>query len=108
MTTRYKKERCKGKPKKEAVYIALSTSISSVIVSALGFFAATFGVGLYSDIDMISALCSLMARGAIISMFTVIFILPSALMIFDKPICATTKGMRSINQEVTNYEKQRL
>lgn len=108
MTTRYKKERCKGKPKKEAVYIALSTSISSVIVSALGFFAATFGVGLYSDIDMISALCSLMARGAIISMFTVIFILPSALMIFDKPICATTKGMRSMNQEVTNYEKQRL
>lgn len=100
MTTRYKKERCKGKTKKEAVYIALSTSISSVIVSALGFFAATFGVGLYSAIDMISALCALLARGAIISMFTVIFILPSALMIFDKPICATTKGMRSIKQEV--------
>lgn len=99
MTTRYKKERCKGKAKKEAVYIALSTSISSVIVSALGFFAATFGVGLYSAIDMISALCALLARGAIISMFTVIFILPSALMIFDKLICATTKEMRSIKQE---------
>lgn len=105
MTTRYKKERCKGKPKKEAVYIALSTSISSVIVSALGFFAATFGVGLYSAIDMISALCALLARGALISMFTVIFILPSALMIFDKPICATTKEMRLIKQEGKSYEK---
>ena len=79
--------------KKEAIYIALSSSVSSVIVSGLGFFAATFGVGLYSDIDMISALCSLMARGAIISMLTVIFILPSALMLFDKLICATTKDM---------------
>lgn len=94
MTTRYKKERCKGKAKKESIRIALSASVSSVIVSALGFFAATFGVGLYSDIDMISALCTLMARGAIISMFTVIFILPSMLMVFDKVICATTKDMR--------------
>ncbi len=94
MTTRYKKERCLGKEKREAVQIALSTSISSVIVSALGFFAATFGVGLYSDIDMISALCTLMARGAIVSMFVVIFILPSMMMVFDKVICATTKEMR--------------
>lgn len=94
MTTRYKKERGKGKTKKESVQIALSTSITSVIVSALGFFAATFGVGLYSDIDMISALCTLMARGAIISMITVIFILPSMLMVFDKVICATTKDMK--------------
>lgn len=94
MTTRYKKERCLGKEKKEAVQIALSTSISSVIVSALGFFAATFGVGIYSDIDMISALCTLMARGAIVSMFVVIFILPSMMMVFDRVICATTKEMR--------------
>ena len=94
MTTRYKKERGKGKSKQESIQIALSTSISSVIVSALGFFAATFGVGLYSDIDMISALCTLMARGAIISMVTVIFILPSMLMVFDKVICATTMGMK--------------
>ena len=94
MTTRYKKERCRGQEKKEAIRIALSTSISSVIVSALGFFAATFGVGLYSDIDMISALCTLMARGAIISMFTVIFILPSMLMVFDGAICKTTLDMR--------------
>lgn len=94
MTTRYKKERGKGKSKQESIQIALSTSISSVIVSALGFFAATFGVGLYSDIDMISALCTLMARGAIISMVTVIFILPSMLMVFDKIICATTMGMK--------------
>lgn len=94
MTTRYKKERCKGREKHEAVQIASQTSISSVIVSALGFFAATFGVGLYSDIDMISALCTLMARGAIISMFVVIFILPSMLIIFDRLICITTKGMK--------------
>ncbi len=93
MTTRYKKERGLGKGKREAIQIALSTSISSVIVSALGFFAATFGVGLYSDIDMISALCTLMARGAIVSMFVVIFVLPSMLMVFDKVICATTKEM---------------
>lgn len=94
MTTRYKKERCRGKEKRESIRIAVSASVSSVIVSALGFFAATFGVGLYSDIDMISALCTLMARGAIISMLTVIFILPSMLMVFDKLICATTKDMR--------------
>lgn len=95
MTTRYKKERCLGKNKTESVQIALSTSISSIIVSALGFFAATFGVGVYSDIDMISALCTLMARGAIVSMFVVIFILPSMMMVFDKAICTTTKEMRS-------------
>jgi len=96
MTTRYKKERCLGKEKKEAIQIALSASITSIFVSALGFFAATFGVGLYSDIDMISALCTLMARGAIISMFVVIFILPSMLTVFDRVICATTGGMREI------------
>lgn len=94
MTTRYKKERKKGKEKQEAIQIALSTSISSVVVSALGFFAATFGVGVYSDIDMISALCTLMARGALISMFTVVFVLPSMLMVFDRVICATTKEMK--------------
>lgn len=109
MTTRYKKERNKEKEKREAVQIALSTSIASVIVSALGFFAATFGVGLYSDIDMISALCSLMARGALVSMLTVILILPSMLMIFDKLICATTWGMKQqIQTGGTSHEKQRL
>lgn len=96
MTTRYKKERCSGKEKRDAIQIALSTSMTSVIVSACGFFAATFGVGLYSDIDMISSLCTLMARGAIISMLVVIFILPSMLMVFDKVICSTTKEMRGI------------
>ena len=94
MTTRYRKERCKGREKKEAIRIALSASIGSIVVSALGFFAATFGVGLYSDIDMISSLCTLMARGALISMLTVILILPSMLMIFDKVIHATTKEMK--------------
>ncbi|MDY4836105.1 MAG: MMPL family transporter [Frisingicoccus sp.] len=94
MTTRYKKERCSGKEKKEAIRIALTSSVTSIIVSALGFFAATFGVGLYSDIDMISALCTLMGRGAIISMFVVIFVLSSMLMVFDKVICKTTKDMK--------------
>ena len=94
MTTRYWKERSKGREKKEAIRIALGSSISSVIVSALGFFAATFGVGLYSDIDMISSLCTLMSRGALISMFVVIFILPSMLMVFDKVIYKTTKKMK--------------
>lgn len=98
LTTRYKKERCKGCTKHDAIQIAASTSIPSIIVSALGFFAATFGVGMYSNIDMISQLCTLMARGAIISMFTVIFILPSMLMVFDRPICATTAGMRMIHK----------
>lgn len=95
MTTRYKKERAKGKDKKEAVYIALSTSMKSIIVSALGFFAATFGVGMYSSIDMISSLCTLMSRGAIISMFTVILVLPSMFMLFDRLICATSVGFRT-------------
>ena len=111
MTTRYKKERCKGREKREAVQIAVQTSISSVIVSALGFFAATFGVGLYSDIDMISALCTLMARGAIISMFVVILILPSMLIVFDRIICATTKDMKHTtvqSDNITVTQKQEL
>ena len=103
MTTRYEKERCSGKEKKEAIRIALTSSVTSIIVSALGFFAATFGVGLYSDIDMISALCTLMGRGAIISMFVVIFVLSSMLMVFDKVICKTTKDMKK--QGGHHYEK---
>ncbi len=104
MTTRYKKERGKGKDKKESIQIALTVAIPSVIVSALGFFAATFGVGLYSNIDMISSLCVLMARGAIISMFVVLFILPAMLSVFDKAICATTIGLRKKDIE-KNTEK---
>lgn len=94
MTTRYKKERALGNEKKAAVMTALFTSIPSIIVSALGFFAATFGVGMYSDIDIISSMCNLMARGAIISMLAVIFILPSMLLLFDKIICATGMGFK--------------
>jgi predicted RND superfamily exporter protein len=95
MTTRYKTERCSGQPKKDAVRIALATSIPSILTSALGLFAATFGVAVYSDLDIISSMCNLMARGAIVSMLSVIFILPAMLMVFDKPVCATTKGMRA-------------
>lgn len=94
MTTRYKTERNAGKDKHEAVTIALSTSMKSIMVSALGFFASTFGVGVYSSVDMISQLCTLMSRGAIISMITVICILPSMLMLFDKVIINTTMGMK--------------
>lgn len=86
MTTRFRKERRRGVEKKEAVTIALKTSIPSVIVSGMSFFASTFGVGLYSNIDMISALCRLMARGAVISTLMVIFILPCLFMVFDKLI----------------------
>lgn len=95
MTTKYKKARYRGADKRDAVVTALQNSIQSVLVSAFSFFAATFGVGMYSNIDMISSLCLLMARGAIISMFVVIFILPSMFMVFDKVICATSAGFRS-------------
>lgn len=97
MTTRYKTERISGKSKYDAVTIALKTSIKSIMVSALGFFAATFGIGMYSNVDMISQLCTLMSRGAIISMVTVICVLPSMLMLLDKPIRATTLGMKTNN-----------
>ncbi|QNM05467.1 efflux RND transporter permease subunit [Qiania dongpingensis] len=94
MTTRYKSERYSGLDKKTAVGNALAASIPSIIVSALGLFAATFGVACYSDIDMISSLCNLMARGAIVSMFCVILILPAMFMLFDRVICATSIGFR--------------
>ena len=90
MTTRYCKERKDGQSKKQATRIALSTSMKSVIVSALSFFAATFGVGLVSSVDMIGSLCFLMARGALISMGVVLLVLPSMYMIFDGLIIRTT------------------
>ncbi len=93
MTTRYKAERISGKDKRASVTTALATSIPSIIVSGMGLFAATFGVAIYSDIDIISSMCMLMARGAVVSMICVIFILPALLMLFDKLICATTLGM---------------
>ena len=97
MTTRYLKERNKGADKKTSIRIASETCTKSVIISALSFFAATFGVGLYSKVDIISSLCSLMARGAIVSMITVIFILPSLLMVFDKIIVHTSLGVKADN-----------
>ena len=94
MTTRYKRERAAGNSKKEAISIALGKSISSIIVSALGFFAATFGVGMIASVDMIASLCTLMARGAIISMFVVIFVLPSLFVLLDKVIIHTSLGFK--------------
>ena len=94
MTNRYLQERTRGRDRRAAVETALGTSASSILVSALSFFAATFGVGLYSDIDLISALCSLMARGALISMVVVLTVLPSALYVFDRIIIATTFGAK--------------
>lgn len=99
MTTRYKKERKNGASKKDATLIALDTSMMSIIGSALSFFAATIGVALYSDIDMISSICMMLSRGAIISMFVVICILPSMYMIFDKLICYTSIGFKPKRQE---------
>ena len=97
MTTRYKAERASGKSKRDAVNIALGTSAPSVIVSGMGLFAATFGVGLYSDIDIISSICMLLARGALISMVLVIFALPALLMVCDGVIRRTTLGMKANN-----------
>ncbi len=92
MTSRYQKERLRGKAKMEAISIAHKTSMLSIISSGLSFFAATFGVAMYSKVDMIGSICTLLARGALISMFVVILILPAMFMIFDKPIIMTTFG----------------
>lgn len=92
MTNNYKSARAAGMEKKDAVQHAVASSAQSIVVSALSFFASTFGVGIYSNIDMISSLCILMARGALISMVVVIFVLPAMYMVFDKVICATSAG----------------
>lgn len=102
MTTRYKNERYSGKSKVEAVTIALSTSLPSILVSALGFFAATLGVALYSDVDMIRSLCVLMSRGAIVSLLSVAFVLPAVFMLLDKLIVVTSIGFR---QKTNNKKK---
>lgn len=99
MTTRYKAERHSGEDKRTAVTNALKVSIPSIIVSAMGLFAATFGVALYSNVDIVSSLCNLMARGAIISMLCVILILPAMFMLFDKIICATSIGFKPDTKE---------
>ena len=104
MTTRYKAERIGGAGKRSAVQTALGTSIPSIIVSGMGLFAATFGVAVYSKIDIVSSMCMLLARGAVISMLMVIFILPAMLMLFDKVICKTTLGMGKINDKTIGTE----
>lgn len=100
LTSRYEKERGSGKSKLESISIAHKTSFSSVIVSALCFFASTIGVGLYSRIDMISSLCILMARGAIVSMVVVLCVLPAMFMVFDKVICKSSKNFK-VEQEMS-------
>lgn len=102
ITTKYITNRKEGKDKKQSIYEALGTSINSIVVSGLCFFGATFGVGAYSKIAMIGSLCTLMSRGAIVSMVVVITVLPAFLMIFDKLICKTTIGMRKINMKGSN------
>lgn len=107
MTTRYKSERISGKSSRDCVLTALATSIPSIIVSGMGLFAATFGVALYSDIEIISSMCMLMARGAVISVLLVITVLPAMLLLFDRIICKTTAGMTKIktkNQEISFNE----
>lgn len=94
MTNKYKKARRNGAGKQEAISSAVNSSLQSVFVSALSFFAATFGVGMYSSIDMISALCVLLARGAIISFLVVAFILPAMFMVFDKLIINTSMDFK--------------
>lgn len=104
MTTRYKTERLSGSSKKDSVSTALATSIPSILVSGMGLFAATFGVAVYSDIDIISSMCMLMARGAVISMLCVIFILPSLLMLCDGLIRRTTIGMKKKTTEKSSEQ----
>ena len=107
MTTRYKAERVGGADKRSAVITALATSIPSILVSGIGLFAATFGVAVYSDIDIISSMCMLMARGAVVSMLCVILILPALLMLCDGLITRTTLGMkqcRNHHTEVKSHE----
>ena len=108
MTTRYRTERSAGKPKKVAVSIALSTSVKSVVTSALGFFAATVGVAVYSEIGMISSLCVLLSRGALISMVVVIGVLPSMFMVFDGLICRTSKGFLPEEEKRSHKQKIKL
>lgn len=102
MTNKYKRERSRGAGKQDAIVTALNSSLQSVFVSALSFFAATFGVGMYSSIDMISSLCMLLARGAVISLLVVAFILPAMFMVFDKLICATSIGFREKRQKTVD------
>ncbi len=104
MTTRYKAERVGGKDRKAAVTTALATSIPSILVSGTGLFAATFGVALYSDVEIISSMCMLMARGAVISMLLVILILPAMLLLFDRVICKTTLGMTRVEKHSAETE----
>ena len=99
MTTRYKAERVSGKSKYEAVSTALATSVPSIIVSGMGLFAATFGVAVYSNIDIVSSMCMLMARGALISVVMVLFVLPALLILCDGLVCRTTLGMRRITKQ---------
>ena len=106
MTNRYKRERINGVSKKEAVIRAHETSTQSIIISALSFFAATIGVGVYSNIDMVASLCMLMARGAIVSMITVLLVLPAMLMIFDKLICKTTRKMTHIGKKKASLKAE--
>ena len=108
MTTRYKSERIGGANKHDAVMTALKTSIPSIIVSGMGLFSATFGVAVYSDIDIISSMCMLMARGAVISMVCVIFILPALLMLCDAVIRHTTIGMNGCTTDDTHSHIGRL
>ena len=104
MTTRYKAERVGGKDRKAAVTTALAASIPSILVSGTGLFAATFGVALYSDVEIISSMCMLMARGAVISMLLVILILPAMLLLFDRLICKTTLGMTRVEKHSAETE----
>ena len=104
MTTKYLEERKEGKKKHDSIKASLDASVNSIFVSGMCFFAATFGVGVYSKLDMISSLCTLISRGAIISMITVIMVLPSFLIIFDKLIIKTTKGFKGFKKEGKNMK----
>ena len=102
MTSRYQKERQRGLSKKEAVAIAHKTSMLSIVTSGCSFFACTFGISVYSRVDMIGSICTLLSRGALISMIVVIFILPAMFMLFDKLIVKTSIGFLGKKKKAAN------
>ena len=102
VASRYQKESQRGKDKKEAVAIAHKTSMLSIVTSGCSFFACTFGISVYSQVDMIGSICTLLSRGALISMIVVIFVLPAMFMLFDKLIVKTSIGFLGKKKKAVN------
>ena len=106
MTSRYQKERYRGRSKMDAIGIAHKTSMKSIMISGISFFAATYGVSLYSQVDMIGSICTLLSRGAVISTIVVIFVLPAMFMVFDPVIVRTSIGFLPKKEKKQQAERK--